>query len=415
MRIWLIQTGEPLPVEQGVRKMRTGILADVLVERGHNVHWWVSAFEHQRKRMLWDKDQEVPLSNHLTLQVLRGCGYRKNVSFARYLDHRIVAYKFLRKAPEALRPDAIVASIPCHHLAYAAVSFAHEKKIPVLVDIRDLWPDIFIDQLKSKLLKKIGQVALIFDIARLKFLLERADGLLSVSQGYLDWALSKTGRKKNDWDRVLYLGYNFRCNQQNGIQYKRNPHWLEDIHNKKVIVFMGTFGVSYELTLLLQVAKKMQEKGRNDVCFVLAGTGQQAEIIQKMASKLSNVILPGWIGAEEIGTLLNMGYMGLVPCRSTENTIPNKVFEYLSVGLPLISSLEGEMSELILRHHIGLNYRPGRGGELCQALESLLDNPDLRDKMSANARSFFKAYGDADKIYKDYAKHIEELVEAKKY
>jgi hypothetical protein len=43
MQIWLIQTGEPLALQPEVRKMRTGLLADHLVARGHQVRWWVSA------------------------------------------------------------------------------------------------------------------------------------------------------------------------------------------------------------------------------------------------------------------------------------------------------------------------------------------------------------------------------------
>jgi len=50
MNIWLMQTGEPLPIRNGIRKMRTAVLADKLLERGHKILWWASAFEHQQKK-----------------------------------------------------------------------------------------------------------------------------------------------------------------------------------------------------------------------------------------------------------------------------------------------------------------------------------------------------------------------------
>ncbi len=59
MNIWLIQIGEPLPLEAGVRKMRTALLADKLLERGHSVYWWASAFEHQRKKWISNTNQKV--------------------------------------------------------------------------------------------------------------------------------------------------------------------------------------------------------------------------------------------------------------------------------------------------------------------------------------------------------------------
>ena len=128
---------------------------------------------------------------------------------------------------------------------------------------------------------------------------------------------------------------------------------------------------------------------------------------------MSNVVLPGWISSEEIGMLLAKGYIGLVPCCSTENTLPNKPFEYLSAGLPLISSLEGEMADLIEKHRLGLNYQPGDVAGLCRCIEKISGNPDLREDMSSNGLKFFREYGDADKIYTDYAVHIERLVKAR--
>ena len=50
MHIWLIQIGEPLPLGNRTRLMRTGLLAEQFLARGHTVLWWASAFEHHRPR-----------------------------------------------------------------------------------------------------------------------------------------------------------------------------------------------------------------------------------------------------------------------------------------------------------------------------------------------------------------------------
>ena len=49
MNIWLIQTGEKLPLQNKERKLRTTLLADCLIKRGHSVLWWASAFDHFKK------------------------------------------------------------------------------------------------------------------------------------------------------------------------------------------------------------------------------------------------------------------------------------------------------------------------------------------------------------------------------
>ncbi|MBW2003734.1 MAG: glycosyltransferase family 4 protein [Deltaproteobacteria bacterium] len=414
MLIWLIQTGEPLPIKNGVRKMRTAVLADKLLERGHKVLWWASAFEHQQKIMISKKDRKFDISERYTIRVIGGCKYRKNISFARYIDHQIVALKFRIQSQKFPKPDIIVASIPDHLLAYEAARYARKRDIPFLVDIRDLWPDIFLDRFKNMGLYGLGKIVLARDFMLLASLLKSADALAAMSEGILQWGLDKIGRPKGPFDKVFYLGYKVYSDKATGPnESSEMPAWLKKIENKKLFIFIGTFGISYELDLILEAARRFDTLDKKDICFVLAGTGEYFDMIRKKASGLKNVMLSGWIGENEIKALLKKAYVGLVPCRSVENAMPNKPFEYLSVGLPLISSLEGEMAELINQHWLGLNYLPGDLEGLYDCIERLASDPALHDKMSLNALDFFNKYGDADKIYDEYAEHIERLVEHK--
>jgi len=413
MNIWLMQTGEPLPLKNGVRKMRTAILADKLLERGHNVLWWASAFEHQQKVMISEKDKKFDIFERYTIRVLRGCRYRKNISLARYIDHQIVALKFRIQANKFPKPDVIVASMPDHLLAYEAARYARKNRIPFIVDIRDLWPDTFLDRFRNIGLYGVGKIALTLDFARLSFLLKSADAFVAMSKGILQWGLDKIGKTESLFDKVFYLGY-----QNNNSRISANaggsldvPDWLRGREEQKIFLFIGTFGVSYELELILDAAKRFEKSGKGNICFILAGTGEKFDLISKKAAGLQNVVLPGWIEQKEISVLLCRGYAGLVACRSVKDAMPNKPFEYLSAGLPLISSLEGEMAELVDQHQFGLNYLPGDFEGLCACIERLATNNGLHDEMSRNASQFFKKYGDVDKIYNEYAEFIEKVAE----
>jgi len=410
MKVWLIKISEPLPFEQGARKMRTGMLADRLVARGHSVRWWVSAFDHQRKVMRYKKDQEISLPG-IKLQVLHGCGYPSNISLARYLDHRLITRKFRTQSRGLETPDVVVTSMPCHDLAFEAVRYARFKKVPVLVDVRDLWPDIFLTGIKNPLLKKLGRLALSSDFSQIQQLLARADGIVAVSRGYLNWALKKAGRPLREWDRVFFLGYQATSKACESPVPPNLPSWLRGHETKKLILFIGTFGFSYELSMVVEAARRLYSSGREDVCFILAGAGEKEVEIRRESNGLPNVITPGWLDAAQIISLLERGYLGVVPCVSAKDTLPNKPFEYLSAGLPLVSSLEGEMAELINDFRLGLSYQAGDIDSLCRAIQILINAPSLRDQISANARDFFKRYGQADKIYDEYAKHIERLAE----
>jgi len=123
------------------------------------------------------------------------------------------------------------------------------------------------------------------------------------------------------------------------------------------------------------------------------------------------VYLPGWLNGEEIATLLSVSYVGMVPCRSRPNTINNKPMQYLSFGLPLISSLEGEMTGIIDEYEIGFSYKPGDLEALIQIVIRLIKDQSLRKKLSLNANKVFAELFDASQIYKNLGNHIEEIVE----
>jgi glycosyltransferase involved in cell wall biosynthesis len=405
MNLWLLQTGEPLPLDPGVRKMRTGMLAEILLDRGHKVRWWASAFEHQRKFMQFDHDQEIVAEKGLIFHVLKGCGYKTNVSFSRYFDHRLIARKFRVHSKTLERPDGIIASLPCHHLAYEAVRYAGDKNVPILIDVRDLWPDTFIDFFPGDIGKVIGKIILSQDFLRVKDVLSKCDGISAMSHSVLDWALNKAGRTMTSMDNVFYMGY-----KKPESNHRRSLAWLKGKESQKIAVYIGTFGNSYELPLILKAARILQEKCNHAICFILAGTGDQEYTLRKEADDLSNVILPGWINCDEIRELLDRAWVGLVPCRSVSGALPNKVFEYLSAGLPVISSLEGEMAESIKKFNLGYNYRAGDLHTFIDIIEKLIEHPEQREKMSQQAASYFNEKGNAEKIYTKFAEHIEQLV-----
>src|SRR5439155_9149672 len=150
MRVWLITVGEPLPVDgTGDRPYRTGLLARFLIEAGHEVLWWSSTLDHIRKRLRAPESVSLDVEDKLRLVLLHGMPYRRNVSISRLINHIGIAREFERLAPAQPRPDIIVCSLPTLELSDAATRFGGEHGIPVVLDVRDLWPDIFVDVLPA--------------------------------------------------------------------------------------------------------------------------------------------------------------------------------------------------------------------------------------------------------------------------
>jgi len=409
MNIWLIQIGEPLPLDSGVRKLRTALIADKLVERGHSVVWCASAFEHQRKCLLFEKDSSVEVSERYTIRAFKGIGYARNVSIRRYLDHRFLARKFARFAVREDPPDLIVASTPSHDLAYEGVHYAKERNIPVVVDVRDLWPDIFLTRLGG-LKKRIAAFLLAGDFDKLRYLLKNACGITAMSDGVLNWALEYSGRARNEADGVFHLGYKPVDTIDENLVGGAVGQILERLNSTKICVYVGTHGNSYELPLVIRAARKFaRESIYNDVHFVIAGQGEQTDMLKEMSAGLSNVSFTGWLNSHEIACLMRRAYLGIVPCKSVNDAFPNKPIEYLSAGLPVVSSIQGEMADLVEEQGLGCNYLPGDVEGLFRGIKLIVEDEALHLKMSDSCTRVFRERFDADVLYSAYADYLENI------
>jgi glycosyltransferase involved in cell wall biosynthesis len=407
MRIWLIQIGEPLPVKAGIRKLRTAYLADKLTQRGHNVLWWASAFDHFGKRWLYDRDEEVALDQRLTIKALKGIGYRKNISLTRYIDHRIIARKFRRFITSVQKPDIIVASLPSYDLTYYASAFAQENNIPCLADVRDQWPDIFIEQVPH-FFRSLVRTALRKDFKMTERALKSATGIISMSTNILEWGLLYAGREQRQQDRVFYLGYKRGCTSDR--QTKRIAAILESLKGKFLVTFIGTFAEYHNPSTLIECAGIM--KNANRIHFVLAGDGQLMPKLKQLSGHLPNVTLTGWLNQGEIDAVLARSNIGVCTTNQTAYFFPNKAFAYFSAGLPVVSAFQGDLREVIWKHRLGFYYPPEDMDSLASCIKRLYEDPHLYKNMSKNAQKAFNDMFDANRIYDEYAKHVESVADA---
>ncbi|HEB35583.1 hypothetical protein LCGC14_0818790 [marine sediment metagenome] len=384
--------------------MRTAILADKLIKRGHNILWWASSFDHIKKEMIFKKDTELTVKRSLKILALKGTGYKKNISLSRYVDHRIIARKFKKLALKMPKPDIIITSTPPHDLAYEAVTFSKGNNIPVLVDIRDEWPDLFLNVVPGKF-QKLVKILLFNDYRKLKKTMLMADGLIAMMDSLLDWGLRYTERSRTSKDRVFYLGS--KGNAVNNKSMTKHS-FLQGIENKFIVVFVGTFVKNNDPSILIDCAKKLLDK---NIHFVMAGDGELFNQIRKKASGLSNISMPGWLNQAEISNLLQNSHVGVCLTPKIRDAFPNKAFTYLSAGLPLISAFQGDSKEIIKKCHIGLYYPPNDLNALVSCITRLYEDSALHKEMSKNACRIFNEMFDADKIYEEYAEHIERAVD----
>jgi glycosyltransferase involved in cell wall biosynthesis len=91
--------------------------------------------------------------------------------------------------------------------------------------------------------------------------------------------------------------------------------------------------------------------------------------------------------------------------------MPNKVFTYMSGGLPILSSLGGELEAFLSREGIGLTCRGPQA--LAAAFVALMGDEPRRAEMARKAQAVFDERYEAGRLYGDYADHVERVASAK--
>lgn len=410
MRVWLITVGEPLPTDDNnnCRLLRTGILANLLDQNGCSVVWWTSSFNHTQKMHRFTNDDTLYMSDNYQIKLLHSVGYKKNISIKRLINHWVIAYKFFKYSHLEICPDIIICSLPTIELSLAAVRFGKERNIPVIVDIRDLWPDIFLDLAPIRI-QPFFRLLLSPLFKAVHSLCAGATAITGITPAFVDWGLEYAGRTRKNADRDFPLGYSRdEPDTQKIIQAEAFWGRYELSRNDFIICFFGTISRQFELETVIRAARTFEgEKQR--IHFVICGSGDSLEYYKNMAQGCRNVIFPGWVGRAEIWTLMRMSAVGLAPYISSKDfmgSIPNKAIEYLSAGLPVISSLKGLLKDLLSNHNCGITYENNNADELVSTLKLLYDNPGKIKEMSKNAFSLYDRSFAAEKVYNEMADYL---------
>jgi glycosyltransferase involved in cell wall biosynthesis len=360
MNIWVIKTGEPIPAAtQKERLRRMGTLTGQLLARGHEVVWWTSTVDHIRKELIFEDEKVVKVNDQYKIHYLKGPLYKKNVSVMRLVNHRIVAKEFLKACSAEKRPDIMVCGYPTIDLADAVLKYGKKHSIPVFLDIADLWPDVLLTALPSSF-SPLGKLLLAPYYRMAKRCLRNADYLIAVSEGYLQWAYKFSGRPVHAEDACFPLGYYqtiHHAAKEEALKALAAKYAIDQ--NKTIVWYLGSFGQSYDLETVIRAAKRMQEQGNDKIQFIISGDGDNSSKYKKLAKGLKNMVFTGWLDKPEIDGIMQLADIGLMAyTKEAKQGLPYKIFEYMSAGLPILSSLQSETKEILKENAIGLTYQP---------------------------------------------------------
>lgn len=410
MLFWIITTGEQIPNIDGnnIRKWRSYNLTEKLLEKGHEVIRWSSTFDHSQKTFRYLEDTEIKISDKYIVRLLHGCGYKKNISLKRIKDHAKVADKFMAWGKNSQKPDLILCSFPTIELAEKAVIFGKENNIPVILDIRDLWPDIFLE-----VLPKIMRIPLRLILSPLFFktktALRNATTLIGITESIVKWGYNKNNKKNIDFKSKSFpLGYTPFKYKKKDINIAQFAKIIDKPYNHEIsyICFIGSMGKMINFKIINELCELISSKNLK-LHLIMCGGGEMLQFLPTSLIESKNITFTGWIGSLEIANILNFSSIGFLPYFEREDfllSIPNKISEYMSAGLPIVSTLGGEVAKLLEEKSIG--FYETKASKIIEKIMVLLNNKDKYLEFSKKSKSEFSLSFDADIIYNNMADYL---------
>lgn len=179
-----------------------------------------------------------------------------------------------------------------------------------------------------------------------------------------------------------------------------------------ICVFSGTHGNANGLDSLLDAAAELKRRGDSNVKFLLIGDGGLKEHLVARAEHegLVNVVFWHTISKLELARVLSSSDLGLQILRNVPafyfGTSPNKFFDYLAAGLPVLNNYPGWLKELIEENDCGWAVPPDNASAFADVLqEAAINRTDLAAKGN-RARALAEREFDRDRLGKIWIRHI---------
>ncbi|MCK5533800.1 glycosyltransferase family 4 protein [bacterium] len=319
-------------------------------------------------------------------------GFSGSIPLFKGLNQFITAFCFLGVGLFFKAGDLILLYSPPLPLGLSGYFLAKMKKIPLVINIQDLFPQSAIDLhvLKNRYLIKF------FEIIE-KFIYKKTDFITVHSSGNKKDVINKGAFPQKvevipNWVDTDLIKPSDRFNQF------RKDHCL---NNRFIVSFVGVMGYSQDMEIIMESALQLRDYEK--IVFLLVGGGIKKEGLERKVkmNNLNNVIFVPFQPREKYPSVLAASDICLVTLKEKVKTpvVPSKIVSIMSSARPLIASMssQGDAIRIIKEAQCGLCVEPGNSQMLTQAIIKLYNNLSLRNQLSKNGRMYAQKY---------FARHI---------
>ncbi|OOE43959.1 glycosyltransferase family 4 protein [Salinivibrio kushneri] len=328
-------------------------MAKRLIDKGHNVTFiTTSAFMSEKVKSSLSRGWNFLLINGINVHVLHLPYSNKNGYLLRVIKFLIFCVRSSFKSL-SIDSDMVFATSTPLTIAIPGVFYSKIKKVPMVFEVRDLWPEIpiAIGAIRNPIIIGIAKKLEAFAYKHAKRIVTLSPGMC---QGVVESGVdsSKISIASNSCDTEL-----FDVDSEVGERYKHTLGFLKD---RKLVVYTGTFGVINDVRYIVDLAISSLNSSSN-ICYVAVGDGKEKASVVDYAREAGvldvNLYFFDSLPKTEIVKILSAADLSLSlfgPVKEMWNNSANKVFDSLASQTPIAINYSGWQAEFIEEYGCGI-------------------------------------------------------------
>jgi glycosyltransferase involved in cell wall biosynthesis len=404
-RIWIINHFATTPdVPGGTRHYDFGV---ELAKRGYDVTIFASDFNYMLRKRIKPKARTQQHFAGVRFIWVRSLTYKKN-NWRRAANMLSFALNVIVAGIALKRPDVIIGSSPHLFVALSAYILAKLKGSRFYLEVRDLWPQVLIEMRRedsrletwdlrhgtrnlglesdvscltspvSKCLRGLALNLLILFLSTIEaFLYRVAYMVIVLSEGVGNYIASRG----INTEKIPVLPNGVYLEEFQVTESRMQVRERLGLADEFVVMYTGAHGPANALETILDAADLMlHNPASRNIAFVLVGDGPCRDELQRIAQTkgLDNVKMLPAVPKKFIPSLLNAADALVITLRSVElfsyGVSPNKIFEYMASGKPILCAINGEMADLVTSASAGVAVKPEDPEALVQAILSFMED-----------------------------------------
>ena len=342
------------------------------------------------------------------VMILRAYTYR---AFHRSFLHRVFSFFSFMASSFLLglrlgQVDLVWGTSPNIFQGVTAWALSRLKRAPFLFEVRDLWPAfaVQVGVLRQPLLIRLSEWLE-------RFLYRQANLVMVNSPGFREHVLSRGARRvelvPNGADAGMFHP------EADGRDFREAYLKNRIAESAFLALYAGAHGLSNDLETVLEAARILRE--REDIGFALLGDGKEKQNLMRRASEmgLQNLFflppvpktgMPAALAAADACIAI------LKPVPLYATVFPNKVFDYMAAGRPVVLAIDGVIRQVVEEAGAGVYSPPGDANALAQAVQYLADHREQSREMGMNGRRCVEANFNRPLLAEKLAGIVEDLL-----